>query len=169
MLAGDIQLNPGPGLADTPADNATTGLLPHLREEFPALDTNDLSNSTPSGAPAGFRTLTTSENGAWDLNIQLHDDMRTTEQAEKPAHAHERLTEAAKAMGNKLGLTNTLDRSADSTVGQNTAVLAKVRPLHTQALTKQRQTLFFQTVNRAKVVWDPMVKTKRYFGRSFKH
>lgn len=41
---------------------------------------------------------------------------------------------------------------------------ANVRTLQAHALTKQRQNLFFQTVNHAKVVWDPTVKPKGIFG-----
>ncbi len=50
-----VQLNPGPGLVDTCVDNAT-GLLPHRRVEFPALDTTGPFNSTPPGVPIGFQT-----------------------------------------------------------------------------------------------------------------
>ena len=77
--------------------------------------------------------------------------------------------EAGTEIGNKQGLTSALDRSADSVGWRGTAVPAKVRTLQTQAWTKQKQTLFFQTVNHATVVWDPAVKPKRYFGRPFKH
>ncbi|KAF0040353.1 hypothetical protein F2P81_006251 [Scophthalmus maximus] len=37
LLVGDVQLNPDPGLVDTPVDGAT-GLLPRQRVEFPALE-----------------------------------------------------------------------------------------------------------------------------------
>lgn len=165
LLAGDIQLNPGPGLVDIPVDNAT-GLLPHQQAEFPTLDTTALVTSTLPGIPAGFLTLSTSEDGAWhgDLNIQHYDAKRMTEQAENPSFAVERLTEAGTEIGNKQGLTSAMDRSADSFGWRGTAVPAKVRTLQTQAWTKQKQTLFFQTVNHAKVVWDPAVKPKGILG-----
>ncbi len=163
LLAGDIQLNPGPGLVDTSVDNAT-GLLPHQRVEFPALDITGPFNSTPPRVPVDFRTLSTSEDGAWhrDLGIRTHDAVGTMEQ--EPACAVERLMEAGTVIDNKPGLAGALDCSADSVGWRRTAVLAKVRSLQTQALIKQRQTLFFQTVNHAKVVWDPTVKPKGILG-----
>ena len=60
LLAGDIQLNPGLGLVDTPVDNMT-GLLSHQQGVFPTLDTTALITSTPHGIPTGFLTLSTSE------------------------------------------------------------------------------------------------------------
>ncbi|MGL5684566.1 MAG: endonuclease/exonuclease/phosphatase family protein, partial [Vagococcus fluvialis] len=39
-----------------------------------------------------------------------------------------------------------------------------IKIIESQAIIKQRQYLFFQTVNHAKVVWDPVVKPKGFFG-----
>ncbi|KAF0026248.1 hypothetical protein F2P81_020985 [Scophthalmus maximus] len=64
-----------PGLVDTPVDGAT-GLLPRQRVEFPALDTTGPIGSTSPGIPTCFRTLSTSEDGAWhgDLNVRRWED-----------------------------------------------------------------------------------------------
>ncbi|CAM4681232.1 unnamed protein product [Leuciscus chuanchicus] len=100
---------------DTPVDGAT-GLLLRQRLELPTLDDTGPIGSIPPGVPAGFRSLSTSEDGAWhgDLNVQLCDIGGTTERAEGPACAVEGLTEAGAAMDNGLGLASALGRSANS-------------------------------------------------------
>ncbi|MEQ2189935.1 hypothetical protein GOODEAATRI_030422 [Goodea atripinnis] len=40
----------------------------------------------------------------------------------------------------------------------------KLKTLQTEAINKQKHYLFFQTVNHARVVWDPALKPKGIFG-----
>ncbi|CAM4467452.1 unnamed protein product [Leuciscus chuanchicus] len=119
LLAGDVQLNPGPGLASAsvgaPVDGAA-GLLPRQRVEFPTLDDTGSISCILPGVLADFRSLSTGEDGAWrgDLNVQLCDVGGTAKRAERPTSAVEGLTRAGATVDGKLALASALNRSVNS-------------------------------------------------------
>ncbi|CAM4549452.1 unnamed protein product [Leuciscus chuanchicus] len=119
LLAGDVQLNPGPGLASAsvgaPVDGAA-GLLLRQRVEFPTLDDTGSISCILPGVLADFRSLSTGEDGAWrgDLNVQLCDVGGTAKRAERPTSAVEGLTGAGATVDGKLALASALNRSVNS-------------------------------------------------------
>ncbi|ROL50094.1 hypothetical protein DPX16_15135 [Anabarilius grahami] len=119
LLAGDVQLNPGPGLVGesvgAPA-GGVAGLLPRQRVEFLALDGTGSIDPMLPGVLADFRSLSAGEDGAWhgDLNVQLRNVGGTAEQAERPTCAVEGLTGAGATVDNKLVFASALNCSVNS-------------------------------------------------------
>ncbi|AWP12962.1 Hypothetical protein SMAX5B_018660 [Scophthalmus maximus] len=77
MTANSLALKEAWYGLDPKGDTAHSDIITHKqRVEFPALDTTGPIGSTSPGIPTCFRTLSTSEDGAWhgDLNVRRWED-----------------------------------------------------------------------------------------------